>query len=111
MNTSRRTSSGLSTRVVRSVDDLHPGTAELVRGCGAPFYYGAEFLRAYERHAVQPVHDVFYVEVLDRDETLVGFTPCYVQGDPLGALGLAQGELAVLTHTWHCPDTRLVCSS
>jgi CelD/BcsL family acetyltransferase involved in cellulose biosynthesis len=33
-----------------------------------------------------------------------------VQGDPLGALGLGPGEHALLSHVWHCSDTRLVAA-
>jgi predicted N-acyltransferase len=101
---------GLSTRVVRTVDELVPASQRLTEATGAPFFYGREFLTAYEHHPVQRVHDVFYVEVTAPDGELVAFVPCYVQGDPLGALGLVDGEVALLTHTWHCFDTRLVAT-
>ncbi|MCB5906280.1 GNAT family N-acetyltransferase [Streptomyces pinistramenti] len=96
------------TRVVRTVEDLAPETEELASAAGASeFYYGHEFLRAYEREPIQPVHAVYYIEVLDHDDRVIGLTPCYVQGDPLRALGLAADEKALLSHVWHCSDTQL----
>jgi hypothetical protein len=96
------------TRVVRSVEELSPHVADLALTAGvSEFYYGPEFLRAYEREPIQPVHAVYYVETYDADDRLVALTPCYVQGDPLRALGLADGELALLSHVWHCSDTQL----
>ncbi|MEU4565173.1 GNAT family N-acetyltransferase [Micromonospora sp. NPDC023956] len=107
MSTSRSTS-GYRTRVVRSVEELSPQTTDLALAAGASeFYYGHEFLRAYEREPIQPVRDVYYVETYDADGTLLALTPGYVQGDPLRALGLADGELALLSHVWHCSDTQL----
>jgi CelD/BcsL family acetyltransferase involved in cellulose biosynthesis len=82
----------------------------MVAATGANVYYGTEFMRAYERYPIQPVHDFYYVELLDGDAAVVAFAPCYVQGDPLGALGLRPGEHALLSHVWHCSDTRLVAA-
>ncbi|MGL5858923.1 MAG: GNAT family N-acetyltransferase [Angustibacter sp.] len=93
---------------MRSVDDLDPRSEGLAQTVGvSEFYYGHEFLRAYEREPIQPVHGVHYVETYDSVGELVALTPCYVQGDPLGALGLAAGEHALLSHVWHCSDTQL----
>lgn len=100
---------GYRTRVLRSVEDLDPATAGIASRCGASeFYYGYEFLRAYEREPIQPVHQVYYIETYDESGALVALTPCYVQGDPLRALGLGEGELALLSHVWHCSDTQVV---
>ena len=107
MSTSRSTRP-LSTRVVRTVDDLHPAITDVVTANGANFNYGLEFLRAYERYPIQRVHAVYYVEIHGDHGAPVAFAPCYVQGDPLGALGLRDGELALLSHVWHCSDSRLV---
>lgn len=106
MTTTRSTDRYL-TRVVATVDEASPERGALIAAAGANFNYGDEFLRAYERYPIQRVHDVAYLEAYDGDR-LVAFVPCYVQGDPLGALGLAEGELALLSHVWHCSDTRLV---
>ncbi|MCT2594019.1 GNAT family N-acetyltransferase [Streptomyces sp. N2-109] len=111
MNTSPRTDA-LRTRVVRTVEELSPQTADLASRAGvSEFYYGHEFLRAYEREPIQPVREVHYIEVLDSADRLLALTPCYVQGDPLRALGLADGELALLSHVWHCSDTQLASTS
>jgi hypothetical protein len=106
VSTLRRTESH-RTRVVRTVEELAPETARLAAAAGASeFYYGHEFLRAYEREPIQPVHAVHYIEVLE-DDQVIALTPCYVQGDPLRALGLAPDEKALLSHVWHCSDSQL----
>ncbi|WNV88068.1 GNAT family N-acetyltransferase [Umezawaea sp. Da 62-37] len=96
--------------MVRSVDDLSPGTAAVVKAAGANMNYGTEFMRAYERYPIQAVHGNYYVELLDDADEVVAFAPCFVQGDPLGALGLGPGEHALLSQVWHCSDTRLVAA-
>jgi len=96
--------------VVRSVDELHPSTAAVVAAAGANANYGVEFMRAYERWPVQPVHGCHYVELLDGTGTVAAFAPCFEQGDPLRALGLAPGEHALLSHVWHCSDARIVAA-
>jgi predicted N-acyltransferase len=110
VSTSARTSERYQRRVVRTVDELSAGTPALVRAAGANFNYGVEFMRAYERYPIQPVRACYYVELLDEAGTVVAFVPCFVQGDPLGALGLAQGEYALLSHVWHCSDARIVAA-
>lgn len=98
-------------RVSRTVDALGAGVSSVVAASGANFNYGIEFLRAYERFPIQPVHASYYLELLDPHGTVTAFVPCYVQGDPLGALGLAPGQHALLSHVWHCSDTRLAAAS
>lgn len=106
--TASPTVAGYRTRIVRTIADLSPESANLAPKCGASeFYYGHEFLRAYEREPIQPVFGVHYVETFDDSGTLVALTPCYVQGDPLRALGLADGEMALLSHVWHSSDSQL----
>lgn len=109
MSTSPRTRTH-DLRVVRSVDDLSPGTPGLVAAAGANVNYSVEFMRAYERYPIQPVHGFYYLELLDRAGDVLAFAPCFVQGDPLGALGLPAGERALLSQVWHCSDTRLVAA-
>ncbi|WP_447006269.1 GNAT family N-acetyltransferase [Saccharothrix isguenensis] len=96
--------------MVRSVDDLSAGTPGVVAAAGANTNYSSEFMRAYERFPIQPVHGCYYVELLDEDDDVVAFAPCFVQGDPLGALGLKEGERALLSNVWHCSDTRVVAA-
>jgi CelD/BcsL family acetyltransferase involved in cellulose biosynthesis len=95
---------------VRTVDDLSAGTPAVVAAAGANVNYSIEFMRAYERYPIQPVHGCYYVELLDDADTVVAFAPCFVQGDPLGALGLAPGDHALLSQVWHCSDTRVVAA-
>ncbi len=82
----------------------------MVQASGANMNYSMEFMRAYERFPIQPVHGCYYIELLDEDDTVVAFAPCFVQGDPLGAFGMAAGEHALLSNVWHCSDTRLVAA-
>lgn len=109
MSTSRPISA-YTRRVVGSVDDLSAGTPALVAAAGANVNYGREFMRAYERYPIQPVHGCHYIELLDGDGQVTAFAPCFVQGDPLGALGFGEGEHALLSHVWHCSDTRIVAA-
>jgi CelD/BcsL family acetyltransferase involved in cellulose biosynthesis len=108
VSTSRSSSGRYERRVVRTVDELSPGTAEVVAAAGANANYGLEFMRAYERHPIQPVHGSYYIELLDPAGAVAAFAPCHVQGDPLRALGLGPGEHALLSHVWHCSDARVV---
>ena len=82
----------------------------MVAAASANVNYSIEFMRAYERYPIQAVHGCHYIELLDDTGTVVAFAPCFVQGDPLGALGLRGGEHALLSQVWHCSDTRLVAA-
>ncbi len=103
MSTSERTR-----RIVRTVDELSPDTQALVTAAGGNFNYSREFLRAYERYPIQPIHGRYYIELLDHAGRVVAYAPCFVQGDPLGAFGMAAGEYALLSSVWHCSDARLI---
>ena len=102
--------SGLSIHLVRSASEVTDGVEGMASSCEAPFYYRKKFLEAYQRHPVQPVHDSFFLEVTDGSGELVAFAPCYLQGDTLGALGPATDEPSLLSHCWHCYDTRLLAA-
>ena len=68
MQTANAISAGFQ-RVIRSVDELSPDAAHLAAAAGASeFYYGLDFLRAYENEPIQRVHDVYYIEVNDADD-------------------------------------------
>jgi CelD/BcsL family acetyltransferase involved in cellulose biosynthesis len=110
MSASGAVSRPLRRRVVRSVDELSPATPALVKAAGANMNYSVEFMRAYERWPIQPVHGCYYLELLDDAGEVVAFVPCFAQGDPLGALGLQPGKHALLSQVWHCSDTRLVAA-
>ncbi len=97
-----------SVEILGSVEDLPLECGDIAKEQGlSTFYYGFEFLRAYEREPIQKVHHTRYLVVRNADGDVVAFVPCYVQGDPLRALGLADGEVVLLSHVWHCSDTRL----
>lgn len=95
---------------MHSVDELSAGTPAVVAAAGANVNYSIEFMRAYQRYPIQPVHGCHYIELLDGAGEVAGFAPCFVQGDPLGALGLGPEEHALLSQVWHCSDTRLVAA-
>lgn len=92
------------------MDELSPDTPAVVAAAGANVNYSLEFMGAYERFPIQPVHGCYYVELLDDTGAVVAFAPCFVQGDPLGAIGLAPGDHALLSQVWHCSDTRIVAA-
>jgi len=100
----------LSVRLIRSAVEADAAVEGMAGLSKAPFYYRKKFLEAYQRHPVQSVVDSFYLEVLDKDGRLVAFSPCYLQGDPLGAFGPATDEISLLSHCWHCYDTRLLAA-
>jgi CelD/BcsL family acetyltransferase involved in cellulose biosynthesis len=82
----------------------------VVAASGANMNYSLEFMRAYERYPIQRVDGCHYIELVDGDGAVVAFAPSFVQGDPLGALGLPDGQKALLSQVWHCSDTRLVAA-
>lgn len=112
MNTVTSTENSYRVEVLDSVEDLPPECAHMAAELGlSTFYYGTEFLRAYEREPIQQVHHTRYLLVRDTAGRVVAFVPCYVQGDPLRALDLAEGEVVLLSHVWHCSDSRLASRS
>lgn len=99
--------SRLSIRVVHSAADLAVEIDSIANLSKVPFFYRRAFLEAYQDNPIQPVGKCFYLEVLDESGRLVAFAPCYLQGDILGAFGPPTMELSLLSHCWHCYDTRL----
>lgn len=90
-----------------TADELDPDWDDLVARLRAPIFNTRDFLRAYEHHPVQPISDPYYVTVR-RGSELLAAAPTYLQGDPLGLLGLCDGERALLSPMWHSPDSRLL---
>ncbi|MEV7520885.1 aminotransferase class V-fold PLP-dependent enzyme [Streptomyces sp. NPDC091371] len=100
----------LTSRSVGSADELGPEWDGLVAELDAPVFNTRAFLRAYEHHPVQRITDPQYLEIRRDTGELVAVAPTYRQGDPLGLLGLAEGEQALLSPMWHSPDTRLLAT-
>jgi hypothetical protein len=92
-----------------TADELNADWDGLVTRLGAPIFNTRDFLRAYEHHPVQPISDPRYLAVRRRDE-LLAVAPTYLQGDPLGLLGLPDGERALLSPMWHSPDSWLLAA-
>lgn len=95
------------TREMATADELGSDWDGLVAQMEAPIFNTTAFLRAYERNPVQPISKPHYVEAR-RDGELVAAAAMYLQGDPLGLLGLPDGEQALLSPMWHSPDSRLL---
>jgi aspartate aminotransferase-like enzyme/predicted N-acyltransferase len=95
-------------RVLGSADELGPEWDELAVASDAPVFHSRAFLRAYEHHPVQQISSPRYLEVRGRGGELRAAAPAYLQGDPLGLLGLAPGERGLLSPMWHSPDSRVL---
>jgi predicted N-acyltransferase len=101
-------SAELTIQVLRSADELAPDWDRLAASLAAPVFHSRAFIRAYEHHPVQRISSPRYLEVRGTDGDLRAAAAAYVQGDPLGLLGLADGEQGLLSPMWHCPDSRLL---
>lgn len=95
-------------RVLRTADELGPEWDELAKDLAAPVFHTRAFLRAYEHHPVQKIALPRYLEVRDASGALLAAAPAYLQGDPLGLLGLRENEQAFLSPMWHCPGARVL---
>lgn len=110
---SRRASSSVretvAVRETGTAEDLDPDWDGLVARLDAPVFHTRAFLRAYEHHPVQRISEPRYLQVR-REGELVAAAPTYLQGDPLGLLGMADGDEALLSPMWHSPDSRLLAT-
>lgn len=89
------------------------GWDEVVRGDGAPVFYRSAYLAAYHDEPLADVTRFGYLLARDRDGAPVGALPVglYRDPDPLGQLAVAWPAVrgtALLSHVWHCYDTRIV---
>jgi len=107
--TGRTATGSAATAGSATADELNADWDALVARLGAPIFNTRDFLRAYEHHPVQPISDPRYLSVRRRDE-LLAVAPTYLQGDPLGLLGLPDGERALLSPMWHSPDSWLLAA-
>jgi hypothetical protein len=102
---------------VAMVDGLAGGGPEewdeLVRATGAPAFYTSTYLQAYQQEPIAPLEAIRYL-VARVDGRPVMLAPLYLyrQADPLGRLSrvypIGQDEPALLSHVWHCYDSRVV---
>jgi predicted N-acyltransferase len=98
----------MTIQVLGSADELAQDWDRLAASLGAPVFHSHAFIRAYEHHPVQRIGSPRYLEVRGEDGDLRAAAPAYVQGDPLGLLGLADGEQGLLSPMWHSPDSRML---
>jgi len=98
-----------ATRGTATAGELGSDWDGLVARLEAPIFNTRDFLSAYEQNPVQPISKPHYLEVRRHDELLAA-APTYLQGDPLGLLGLRDGEQALLSPMWHSPDSRLLAT-
>ena len=95
-------------RVLGSADELGRDWDQLAVSLDAPVFHSSAFIRAYEHHPVQRISSPRYLEVRGPGGDLLAAAPVYLQGDPLGLLGLADGEQGMLSPMWHSPDSRVL---
>lgn len=105
----------LDVEVQEQIEDI--ATKEwnaVVESANAPIFYKHEILKAYEHAPLQPINRFFYLVARDRDShQACAVLPAYLVewSDPLGVLsGVLPHEGAqrlLLTHVWHCYDSRL----
>jgi aspartate aminotransferase-like enzyme/predicted N-acyltransferase len=106
--TRTRSRPGTTIAVHRNAEDISADWDDLAGALAAPVFAGRDFTRAYERHPIAQITDPCHVEVRASNGTLTGAASAYLQGDPLGLLGLAASEKALLSPVWHCNDSRLL---
>jgi hypothetical protein len=93
------------------------GWDELVRASGAPVFYRSDYLAAYHDSPLADLEQVRYLVVRDPAGDLpLAVVPIAVhrRSDPLGVLrrihpGI-EHEPVLLSHVWHCYDTKLIGS-
>jgi hypothetical protein len=91
------------------------GWDEAVGAAAAPVFYESAYLAAYHKFPLAPIERFGYLVVNESSAELpVAVLPValHTQADPLGWLRRIQPgierERALLSHVWHCYDTRLV---
>ncbi|MCI0688388.1 MAG: hypothetical protein L0Y54_14305, partial [Sporichthyaceae bacterium] len=93
------------------------GWDEMVRAEGAPVFYRSDYLTAYHDSPLALVDRFGYMVIRDGsspESPPVALLPVALhrRPDPLGLLRLAhpgiEAEPALLSHVWHCYDTRIV---
>jgi predicted N-acyltransferase len=84
------------------------GWDDLVRGDGAPVFYHSAYLAAYHDDPLGDVARFGYLLARDDAGVPVGALPVglHRDPDPLGQLPITGP--ALLSHVWHCYDTRIV---
>lgn len=106
--------SGTATYTVSVTDSVTAvGRAEwtsLVAACGAPVFYGYDFLRSVETAPLTFPSSARYLLARDADGRLVAALPVHLQHtrDPFASGPGSDALLTVLMgHVWHCYDTVL----
>ena len=94
--------------VVTRHEHVPAGWDELIDAAGAPVFYRAAVLGAYQRQPLQPTLDVSYLSLEGR-HGMEAVLPAYLvpARDPF-AVDRAEGRgRMVISHFWHCYDTRM----
>jgi predicted N-acyltransferase len=104
----------ISVVLVDTFADVEPTEWDgLVQASGAPAFYSAAYLRAYEQAPIAPIDAVRYL-LARVDGRPVMAAPLYLYRhlDPFGRLRLSYpldgDEPGLLSHVWHCYDSQLV---
>lgn len=104
----------ISVVAIDSFSDIDPTEwTNLVAAARAPAFYSAAYLQAYEQAPIAPVEAVRYLLArVDGQPVMAAPLYLYRHLDPLGQLRrsypLDGDEPGLLSHVWHCYDSRLV---
>jgi predicted N-acyltransferase len=91
------------------------GWEDLVRPAGAPIFYQTSYLTAYHRAPLGEIDRLGYLVVrgtVSGPPLAVVPVALYRYADPIGGLRVVhpgiERDPALLSHVWHCYDTRLI---
>jgi hypothetical protein len=95
-------------RTVTRHDSVPAGWDDTVEAAGGPVFYRAALLAAYHRQPLQPTQAANYLTV-DGPQGTEAVLPAYLvpARDPFAADRAELPGTMVISHFWHCYDTRL----
>jgi len=90
---------------------------DLATSANAPVFYRPEFLAAYRSYPLRPIHDSRRLLLVDAHRNVLAGLPVYLVDfvDPFQTIGVpaaacpeTRQQRMVISHFWHCYDTRLL---
>lgn len=102
-----------SIAVYQSIKEIREPWDGVVAAAGAPVFYTAGYLDAYENAPLQPVEERAYLVLRDGGSVRSVLPVTYMShADPIGALsgrlpGFEERPTGLLSHIWHCYDSWL----
>jgi CelD/BcsL family acetyltransferase involved in cellulose biosynthesis len=95
------------------ISEIRQPWDEVVHSVGAPVFYTAAYLDAYENAPLQQVEDRAYLVLREGGAARMVLPVTYMShADPIGALtgrlpGFSERPTGLLSHIWHCYDSWL----